>query len=186
MNNYAQCPCDKEIKPAPIVTDSLWSWSHGQISRLKAHNIHSFMWRIYSLIWKPNGQFISLHMTCMTHCYGGNGPEITVRLVINSMIVRIIPSNYCTNKLKSLLDLSFCQNKNQVFEFNQVSSLWPHNHIFGKCLTSVTMTISIWFKGKIFIYANNWFPDRDAIIVIIVIFQTNTPITSYWLAQLIL
>ena len=26
-----------------------------------------------------------------------------------------------------------------------------------------------------FIYANNWFPDRDATIVIIVIFQTNTP-----------
>ena len=25
-----------------------------------------------------------------------------------------------------------------------------------------------------FIYANNWFPDRDATIVIIVIFQTNT------------
>ena len=25
-----------------------------------------------------------------------------------------------------------------------------------------------------FIYANNWFPDRDVTIVIVVIFQTNT------------
>ena len=38
----------------------------------------------------------------------------------------------------------------------------------------------------IYRYGNNWFPDRDATIVIIVIFQTNTPKTSYWLAQLIL
>ena len=32
----------------------------------------------------------------------------------------------------------------------------------------------------------NWFPDRDVTIVIVVIFQTNTHITSYWLAQLML